>query len=102
MNVFKGSPEGVPPLCYWGSQTVQCLQDGRSPLWDASSQGHDKVVALLLMAPGIVFDAADKVTIVRVHYYSYSPAFQHFVLIVLLSRLASVVSRHLVLIALLF
>jgi Ankyrin repeat len=50
-----------PQQCGEQSLTVQCLQDGNTPLIFASS-GHAEVVQLLLAAPGIDVNAANKVT----------------------------------------
>jgi Ankyrin repeat len=50
-----------PRLCGEHSLTIQCLQDGNTPLIVASS-GHAEVVQLLLAAPGMDVNAANKVT----------------------------------------
>jgi hypothetical protein len=41
--------------------TIECLQDGRASLTAASSNGHAEVVQLLLAAPNIDANLADKV-----------------------------------------
>ena len=46
--------------CTYTPTTHTCTQDGRSPLYDASSRGHDGIVVMLLQA-GATVDLQAKV-----------------------------------------